>query len=59
MVKTNNIVEWTVVNRNGTYVESCPTRKIARIYKNWMNEDHMRAYKTKGGFRIAKVMVTK
>jgi hypothetical protein len=54
MIKTNNVVEWTVVDNKGAFVETAPTRKIARIVKNWYNTN------TKNGnFRIAKVVVTK
>lgn len=58
MIKTNNVVEWNVVNNKGTFVESCPNRKIARTLKNWYNSDAKRNNEI-AGFRIAKVVVTK
>jgi hypothetical protein len=55
MIKTNNVVEWTIVDSRGAFVETAPTRKIARIVKNWYNANNNR----NGNFRIAKVVVTK
>lgn len=54
-MKTNNVINWFVVNKFGNIVHDFTNRKLARLYKNFANV----ADADYAPFRIAKVMVTK
>ena len=55
MLKTNKVIDWTVVTKNGTLYRFVDNRKDARALKNAFNI----AYKHLAPFRIAKTVVTK
>lgn len=54
-MKTNKILEWFIVDKNGNFARSAPNRKAARMYKNVENV----MTKQLAPFRIAKSVVTK
>jgi len=54
-MKTNNVLQWFVVDKNGYTVVTAKSRRAARGIKNVLNI----TFSKFGPHRIAKVVVTK
>lgn len=54
-MKTNNVINWFVVNKYGNIIADFATRKPARLYKNFSNV----ADSDYAPFRIAALKVAK